>query len=202
MTVRRRSTLTTAVASALAVAGAAAAVVAPVAVAAAPPDPILGTARLAGTFQLAGRITTAVRVKGEHRGQNVLRTWSFIPGCQIGSCRTVGLLRRRSGGSDRIKLTRNQPGYYVGSGSFYAPLKCGGRTYRRGEAVPFTVTVTITAALRDPTGVLVATRVNATYTNKSRRNLTRCVEIPGHDAATYHGHVLIGSSSGGTGVGG
>ncbi len=163
-------------------------------------DPVLGAARLVGTFELAGRITTAVRVTGEHKGQNVIRTWSFLPGCSVGPCRTIGLLRVRSGGSDKVKLTRKRPGYYVGSGSFYAPLKCGGKTYRRGEAVPFTVTVTITSALRDPTGALVATRVNATYTNKSRRNLTRCVDFPGHDAASYHGHVLLGSSSGGTGV--
>ena len=163
-------------------------------------DPLLGTARLVGTFELAGRITTAVRVTGEHKGQNVIRRWSFLPACPVGACRTIGLLRVRSGGSDKVKLTRKRPGYYVGTGSFYAPLKCGGKTYRRGEAVPYTVTVTITSALRDPTGALVATRVNATYTNKSRRNLTRCVDFPGHDAASYHGHVLLGSSSGGTGV--
>ena len=119
--------------------------------------PVLGAARLVGTFELAGRITTAVRVTGEHKGQNVTRTWSFLPGCSIGACRTIELLRERSGGSDKVKLTRKRPGYYVGSGSFYAPLQCGGKTYRRGEAVPFTVTVTITSALRDPTGALVAT---------------------------------------------
>jgi hypothetical protein len=163
-------------------------------------DPLVGAARLVGTFELAGRITTAVRVTGEHKGQNVIRRWSFLPACSVGSCRTIGLLRVRSGGSDKVKLTRKRPGYYTGSGSFYAPLKCGGKTYGRGEAVPFTVTVTITGALRDATGALVATRVNATYTNKSRRNLTRCVDFPGHDAASYHGHVLLGSSSGGTGV--
>ena len=163
-------------------------------------DPTLGAARLVGSFDLAGRITTAVRVKGERKNQSVVRRWSFLPGCSVGSCRTVGLLRKRSGGSDKVKLTRKRPGYYVGNGTFYAPLGCGGKTYRRGEAVPFTITVTITAALRDPTGALVATRVNATYTNKSRRNLTRCVDFPGHDAASYHGHVLIGSSSGGTAV--
>jgi hypothetical protein len=161
-------------------------------------DPAIGAARLVGTFELAGRITTAVRVKGERKGQSVLRNWSFLPGCTVGSCRTVVLLRKRSSGSDTVKLTRKRPGYYVGNGSFYAPLGCAGKTYRRGEAVPFTVTVTITAALRDPTGALVATRVNATYTNTSRRNLTRCVDLPGHDAASYHGHVLIGSSSGGS----
>jgi hypothetical protein len=167
----------------------------PAAPAATQTNPVLGAARLAGTFELVGRITTAVRVKGERKGQRVARNWSFLPGCPVGACRTVGLLRRRSGGSDKVKLTRKRPGYYAGNGSFYAPLKCGGTTYRRGEAVPFSVTVTITAALRDPTGTLVATRVNATYKNTSRRNLTRCVDLPGHDAASYHGHVLIGASS-------
>ncbi len=215
MRTRRRTPLAAAVAvpAAVSVPAAVAAVVAAAALAIAAPalsaapsaaqvDPTIGAARLVGTFQLAGRITTAVRVKGERKGQSVVRNWSFLPACAVGSCRTVGLLRKRSGGTDQVKLTRKRPGYYVGDGTFYAPLGCGGKTYRRGEAVPFTVTVTITTALRDPTGALVATRVNATYTNTSRRNLTRCVDLPGHDAATYHGHVLLGSSSGGTGVGG
>jgi hypothetical protein len=69
--------------------------------------------------------------------------------------------------------------------------------YRRGELAPFTVTVTVTAAVRDPTGMPIVTRVNATYTNTQRRNLTNCVDFPGHDAAAYHGHVIVGSSSGG-----
>ena len=163
-------------------------------------DPAIGAARLVGTFELAGRITTAVRVKGERKGQSVVRNWSFLPGCPVGSCRTVALLRTRASGSDKVQLTRKRPGYYVGNGTFYAPLGCGGKTYRRGEAVPFTVTVTITAALRDPTGALVAARLGATYTNTFRRNLTRCVDLPGHDAASYHGHVLLGSSAGGTAV--
>lgn len=166
--------------------------------AAAQTDPTLGAARLAGNFQLAGQITTAVRVPGERKGQTITRTWSFVPTCQIGACPTVGLLRRRSNGADRLILTRKRPGYYVGNGSFYAPLRCGRTMIRRGLLVPFTVSVTVTMALRDPNGTLVATRVNATYTNNARRNLTTCVAVPGHDAASYHGHVLIGSSSGGS----
>jgi len=197
---RRRTRALAGLATTLAIAAPALGAALTAAPAAAQVDPTLGAARLVGTFELAGQITTAVRVKGERKGQSILRRWSFLPGCSVGSCPTVGLVRKRSGGSDKVKLTRKRPGYYIGSGSFYAPLRCGGTTYRRGEAVPFTVTVTITTALRDPTGALVATRVNATYTNKSRRNLTRCVDLPGHDAATYHGHVLLGSSSGGTAV--
>jgi hypothetical protein len=197
---RHRSTAAAAAACALAVAT----TIGPLApaVTAAQTNPLLGTARLAGNFDLAGRVTTAVRIKGERKGQRVSRTWSFLPACQVGACRTVGLLRRRRGGSDRVTLTRKRPGYYTGIGSFYVPLKCGGKLYRRGELAPFTITVTVTAALRDPTGTVVATRVNATYTNSQRRNLTKCVAFPGHDAASYHGHVIIGSSSGGSRVGG
>jgi hypothetical protein len=164
-------------------------------------DPTLGLARLAGQFELAGRVTVAVRIKGERAGQNVLRTWSFLPRCATGACAIVALVRERASGSDTVTLRRRSPGYYTGSGSFYAPLKCGRNTYRKGLLAPFTVTVTVTKALRDPTGQLVATRVKATYTNRSRRNLTQCVALPGHDAASYHGHVIIGSSpSGGAGT--
>lgn len=163
------------------------------------PNPLLGSARLVGTFELAGRITTAVRVPGEHTGQTITRRWSFLPTCQVGSCRTVGLLRRRANGSDPVILTRKRPGYYTGNGTFYAPLRCSQRVVARGLRVPYTVTVTVTAAVRDATGAVVATRVDARYTNRLRHNLTKCVAFPGHDAATYHGHVLLGSSSGGSG---
>jgi hypothetical protein len=30
---------------------------------------------------------------------------------------------------------------YAGAGTFYAPLRCGKRTVRNGESVPFTITV-------------------------------------------------------------
>jgi hypothetical protein len=48
--------------------------------------------------------------------------------------------------------------------------------------------VTVTQAITTDSGV-VAGRINATYTNRARQNLTRCVEPPSHDAATYHGHL-------------
>jgi hypothetical protein len=157
-----------------------------------PPTPVpipvstLGAARLQGAFLLSGRVTVAKNVSGEHAGQAVLRTWTFTPGCATGACPTGALLRVRAGGTDRVLLRRGAPGHYFGAGSFYAPLRCGGRAYRKGEAVPFTITVQVTGATVSA-GEVVATRVHAVYTNRSRTNLTPCVVAPGHDAAVYNG---------------
>ena len=124
------------------------------------------------------------------------RTWTFTSLCPSGQCSRVKLVRQRSAGTDRLTLSRRGPGRYSGTGKFYAPLKCGGRLFHRGEAVPFTIQVHVTAAAYVGS-VAVATRVNATYTNRSRTNLTRCVDIPGHDAASCHGHLV--TSTGGAG---
>ncbi|HUO72715.1 MAG TPA: hypothetical protein VMU39_18240 [Solirubrobacteraceae bacterium] len=162
------------------------------ATAAAPATPAgLGAARLEGPFLLAGRVTLAKLVPGERVGQLVSRTWTFTPACATGACDTIRLVRQRETGSDRVTLHRGKPGYYVGKGTFFAPLRCAKRVYPNGAAVPFTITVQVTAALQTPTD-LVASRVNATYVNLSRRNLTPCVGVLGHDAAVYHGHLLLG----------
>jgi hypothetical protein len=146
-------------------------------------------ARLQGQFLLAGRVAVAAHVPGEHVGQVVSRTWSFTPGCPAGPCATVTLVRTRASGVDTVTLYRRGPGYYAGSGSFFAPLRCAGRTYPNGAAVPFTITVRVTRTLPAP-WPLLASRVSATYVNRSRQNLTPCVAVLGHDAATYHGYVL------------
>jgi hypothetical protein len=149
----------------------------------------VSAARLQGTFELAGRITTAVNVLGERRGQTFDRTWTFTPQCAAGPCSSVMLSRPRAGGTDTLILTERSPGQYAGSARFYAPLRCSGRLYPQGQTVPFTVTVTITTAIIDSGGAVVVGRINATYTNRGRSNLTPCVEPPSHDAATYHGHI-------------
>jgi hypothetical protein len=133
-------------------------------------------------------------VPGEHKGQTLLRTWTFASSCAKGPCRTVNLTRPRKTGTDRLVLTRTKPGTYKGSGSFYAPLRCGGQINRRGERVPFTVTVKITAAAQARIGVF-ATRVKATYANPRRFNRTRCVAFLGSDAASYHGHLLLATAT-------
>jgi hypothetical protein len=160
---------------------------------AAPVDPVLGAARLTGKFQLAGRITVARRVRGERVGQTFLRTWTFTPACSSGACGTVTLVRQRAGGHDQVTLRRRSPGMYAGSGSFYVPLRCGSTRYVHGELASFSITVRIDGAARDlATGNVIATHVNATYNNSSRRNLTPCVDFPGRDAARYHGHAVAG----------
>lgn len=178
-----RLSLRVGVAVAVAVAASAGAAAAQVA----PPVPV-SAARLQGTFQLAGRVTVAVNVPGERRGQTVQRTWTFTSGCRTGQCRTVDLSRDRAFGTDVLVLRRLRPGRYAGSTSFYAPLRCQGRVYPRGQKIPFTITVQITRAL-EVSGVVVATRINATYQNHTRINQTPCVGVLGHDAARYHGQV-------------
>jgi hypothetical protein len=147
---------------------------------------------LQGSFLLAGRIKVTGHVRGEHTGQTVLRTWQFQPDCPAGPCQTVTLTRPRSGGVDTVVLQQTKPGYYVGRGHFDAPLRCAGRVYRRGERVPFKITVIVTTAITDANGVLVAGRLYTTYVNPVRINVTRCVAVLGHDAATYHGHIVAG----------
>jgi hypothetical protein len=145
-----------------------------------------GTARIEGKFEMLGRVTVAEDIKGERRGQRAKRVWTFNSSCAGGQCGQVTLVRHRTGGVDRLTLRRRGAGYYTGTGLFYAPLRCAGHTVRRGESVPFTITLRITGAELVGTDD-VANTLSATYTNRSRRNLTRCVALPGHDAASYTG---------------
>ena len=145
-----------------------------------------GIARLEGRFAMTGTVTRAVHVHGEHVGQTVHRSWTFTSPCSSGPCRTVQLHRQRQSGADTLMLNRISAGYYEGNGKFFAPLRCARRTYRRGVSVPFTIQVHVTAAALSG-GRVLATAIRAKYTNRSRRNHTRCVFIPGHDAARYTG---------------
>jgi hypothetical protein len=157
--------------------------------AAAQTDPLLGAARLQGTFQLNGQITAAANVWGERTGQTVSRTWLFSSSCSAGPCPAVALLRQRSAGGDAVTLLQRAEGYYVGYGSFTAPLLCGTTIYGAGEQVPFTVTVRITSAAVQSDGTVSATGIAATYSNGYRINLTPCVGVLGHDAAVYQGQL-------------
>ncbi len=145
-----------------------------------------GAARLEGSFALTGRVTVAVHMKAEHRGQLVARTWSFQPLCATGPCANVQLTRQRAAGTDTLTLHRVAPNYYRGGARFLAPLGCGGQLHAAGEAVPFTITVRVTASSGSSAGP-IATKIRATYTGRTRLNLTRCVLPPSHDAAVYRG---------------
>jgi hypothetical protein len=161
-----------------------------------PPAAPTSRALLTGQFLLAGRVTVAHNIKGERVGDRALRTWTFTPRCQTGACRAVRLVRRRGAKlSDTVILHLLGPGEYGGTGLFYAPLRCAGHTYPRGESVPFTIGLHVTAAALI-LGLDVATRITATYESRARTNLTRCVHVPGHDAAAYHGHLILPASGG------
>jgi hypothetical protein len=149
-----------------------------------------GTAHLNGSFLLAGRVTVANNVRGEYRGQSLHRTWTFTAQCVTGPCAQVTLVRPRAGGTDRLTLNQRSPGYYVGYSTFYRPLRCGSRMYARGERVPFRIAVRVTQALVSH-GQIIASRINATYRNTVRYNLTPCVAYLGYDSASYHGHVVL-----------
>jgi hypothetical protein len=187
---RGAAQLATALAVTLGAAGPAAAVT--------PPPPTPANARLEGQFALSGRVTVAKNVRGERVGQTVRRTWTFTPSCATGACGTIVLVRNRAAGSDQLVLSLRSPGYYVGSGSFFAPLRCGRHTWPRGSVVPFTITVRVNAAALAGSDV-VATQISASYTNRRRINRTPCVAVLGHDAAVYAGQVV--PATGGTGSG-
>ena len=133
-----------------------------------------------------GRVTVAQNVRGERVGEVVQRTWTFTPQCPIGPC-AVQLVRGRATGTDTLTLQQTAADTYAGSGTFFAPLRCAGRIYPHGQEVPFRITVHITAVTGD-----VASTISATYVNRSRINLTRCVGVLGHDAARYTGQLAPG----------
>jgi hypothetical protein len=98
----------------------------------------------------------------------------------------VQVLRTRINGSDTVVLNLRPGGFYAGRGIFYLPLRCAGRRYRHGEQVLFKLTVRVTGKAV-VNGTVIATGIVATYRNRTRKNLTPCVAVLGHDAASYSG---------------
>jgi hypothetical protein len=144
-------------------------------------------AMLKGSFQMSGHVTVAANVRGERVGQVVTRTWTFTPQCATAPCAAVQLVRGRAGGSDTLTLELTSPGSYAGSGVFYAPMRCSGRIYPRGQEIPFRITVRVTA-----TNGTEASAISATYVNRERTNLTPCIGVLGHDSARYVGLLAPG----------
>jgi hypothetical protein len=148
--------------------------------------------QLQGTFQMNGTVTVARLVLGEHVGQTVQRSWTFTPLCTSGTCHRVRLVRGRATGTDTLTLTAVGPYAYAGTGEFFAPLRCAGRVHRPGQAIPFRITVHVTATGPAPGGATMATAITATYVNRARVNVTRCIAVLGHDAARYTGTLAAG----------
>ncbi len=152
-------------------------------------------ARVSAAFVMRGRITTAVRVKGERRGQRIARQWTLTgENCARNSCRRLVLTRERSAGQfDHLVLARTGVGRYAGNGLFFAALECRGAIYPQGQKVPYRVTVAVTHAVTIQ-GTAFATALTATYTNARRIDRTICPTGPSHDAATYSGTATPGPS--------
>jgi hypothetical protein len=155
---------------------------------------LLASARLQGAFAMTGRVTDALNVRGEHVGETVRRAWTFTSTCPAGACSTVALRRARSRTDpfaiDQLTLRRSSAGGYRGTATFLAPQQCAGTRYAKGSAVPFTITVWVTAAASID-GQVVASAVRAVYRNPKRIGLTRCVTPPAHDAARYTGKLVV-----------
>ena len=145
-------------------------------------------ARVTASFVMRGRVTTALRVAGERRGESVTRTWTFTgQACARTYCRRLQLRRQRSANQfDSLILTRVGVGRYSGSSRFYEALECNGALFPRGEVVPFTITVRVVRAATVQ-GVPFAGALTAGYTNRHRTDRTICPIGPSHDAAVYTG---------------
>ena len=96
---------------------------------------------------MRGSVTAAVLVPGEHPGEVVLRRWMFSGrDCTPSFCRVLRLRRQRSDHRyNTIVLRRDGVGRYRGHGHFYVGLNCNGVVDRRGELVPYRITVTVLA---------------------------------------------------------
>jgi PKD repeat protein len=145
-------------------------------------------ARISATFVMHGRIVTAIRVRGEHRGESIIRRWTFVGvDCARDACARLSLRRQRSASRvDRLMLTRVGVGSYAGSGRFTSALRCRGRRYPHGLAVPYRISVRVAQVVRIE-GIAFASAVTATYTNVRRIDHTVCPIGPSHDAALYLG---------------
>jgi hypothetical protein len=142
------------------------------------------------------RITAAVNVRGEHRGERLTRTWRIRPGrCEGDVCQVLHVRRTRGRGR-RLWLTLRpeSDGTWVGYGSFYVALSCRGRIDRRGARAPYTIRLRVTAT-RTVGGVRFARRLKATYVNRRRIDRTRCAIAPSYDAAGYTGRLRGGLPS-------
>jgi hypothetical protein len=145
-------------------------------------------ARVQGTFAMVARVTAAVNVRGEHRGQRLRRRWEITPlNCRGSVCDRLQLSRQRSGHRvDRVTLRRVGRGRYAGSGVFYVALRCSGRVYSRGSRVPYRITITVTGTT-EVQQISFARRIRATYVNRRRSDATPCPLGASHDAARYIG---------------
>ena len=144
-------------------------------------------ARLQGTWTMSAKVTRADGVRGERKGQKFKRRWTFTSSCASGPCSSVVLRRERSSRQfDKLTLKRLSAAGYKGSGKFFIPLKCNGRTYKRGGIAYYNLGLTITQS-KTVQGKAFASAIKATYNNTRRVNKTPCGGSLGRDGGSYAG---------------
>jgi hypothetical protein len=145
---------------------------------------------VAGVFTMNARVTQAVNVRGERRGQRLRRTWTVRPqNCTGAICGQLVLDRERSAGRhDTLTLFRIGAGVYAGHGAFDVALRCRGTVYPQGAHAPYRIALHI-RSFRLVQGIPFARSIKATYSNRFRRNTTPCRLGASHDAARYRGVV-------------
>jgi hypothetical protein len=146
------------------------------------------TGRLVGTFRMEGRITKAVGVRGEHKGQKLTRSWSIGSPC-LGpaTCPAITVDRLRGAGHHApVTIRRRAEDVWLGNGAYTFPLRCEGRRYPKGGLAPYTLRIKI-IAVQLVQDVPFATAISANYVSKARINRTRCAGGFGSDAAQYTG---------------
>ena len=151
---------------------------------------LLASARLQGAFTMAGRDhrRRQRRRRAPRRGRPAHVDLHLpVPGRRLPDGRAAADPQPHRPAAHRpARPAPPRPGFYSGTATFVAPVRCAGRRYAKGEAVPFTITVRVTAA-QTLGAQLLATRVRAFYRNPRRIGLTQCVSAPAHDAARYTG---------------
>ncbi len=146
--------------------------------------------RVLGRFLMSGTVSIAVGIPGEQPGEQLARTWRVRPyDCEESYCPRIVLVRNRGAQREsKLTLHRIGAGAYRGTGSFFVPLKCLGRTYQRGSLAPYVITLRVTQWTQRG-AVRYATRIYATYVNTQRSDRTRCPLGVVHDAAHYRGEL-------------
>ena len=144
--------------------------------------------RVLGRFLMTGTVTQAVGIPGERPGERLARTWRVRPyGCAESDCPRIVVVRNRGAQREsKLTLHRVSASAYRGTGSFYVPLKCLGRTYARGSVAPYVLTLVVTHWVLSGS-IRYATKISATYVNTQRSDRTRCPLGIVHDAARYTG---------------
>jgi hypothetical protein len=140
--------------------------------------------RVLGRFTMTGTVTVTAGIPKEHRGQRLTGTWHIRPiDCVLSDCPHIVLTRDRD---SQLTLRRTGATAYRGTGTFWVPVRCQGRTYAHGSLAPYVITLRATRSTQRG-AIRFATAIAATYVNPARSDRTACPLGIVHDGARYSG---------------